>query len=102
MEKNELSDNFAIICYTFLLLTDMVFFVCFFFFFFFFLAFRATLAAHGSCQARGRIRAAAASLYHSRRKSDPSCMRPTSQLTATQDPYPSKGGQGLNPYPHGH
>ena len=42
----------------------------YFFFFFFFLLFRASHTAHGGSQARGRIRAAAASYSHS--TTDPS------------------------------
>ena len=36
-----------------------------FYYYFFFLLFRAALAAYGSSQVRGLIRAAAASLHHS-------------------------------------
>ena len=59
---------------------------CFFVFLFFFL-FRATPAAYGSSQARGRIGAAAAGLRHScsnARSELP--LSPTLQLTAVQDP----------------
>ena len=50
---------------------------------FFFLLFKAALAAYGSSQARGAIRAAAAGLHHSHSnaRSKP-CLRPTPQLTA--------------------
>ena len=57
------------------------------FFFFFFIFLRATVAAHGSSQARGQIRAAAAGLPHSHSDtvSEPP-LRFTPQLTATPDP----------------
>ena len=42
-------------------------------------------AAYGGSQARGRIRAQAASLHHSNTRSEP-CLPPTSQLTATLGP----------------
>ena len=52
---------------------------------FFFL--RATLMAYGSFQARGRIRAADASLYHSHSNIRSELhQQPTPQLTAAQDP----------------
>ena len=59
----------------------------FFLFFSFFLLFRAAPAAHRGSQARGRIRATAASLHHSHSNegSEPS-LQPTPQLTATLDP----------------
>ena len=59
--------------------------------------FRAAPAAHGGSQARGRIRAIAASLYHnpSNVRSKP-CLRPPPQLTAMTDPWPTKQGQGSN------
>ena len=49
--------------------------------------FRAIPVAHGNSQAKGRIRAVAAGLCHShgKAKSKP-WVRPTPQLTATQDP----------------
>ena len=49
--------------------------------------FRATPMAYRGSQARGPIGAVAASLYHSHSnaESEP-CLRPTQQLTATQDP----------------
>ena len=50
-----------------------------------FYLFRASLAAYGSCQARGRIGAAAAHHCHGNAGSEP-CLRPTPQLTARQDP----------------
>ena len=51
------------------------------------LLFRATPTAYGSSRARSPIGAAAAGLYqsHSSAGSEP-CLRPTPQLTATQDP----------------
>ena len=58
--------------------------------------------AHGGSQARGLIKAVAASLCqsHSNVGSEP-CLRPTPQLTATPDPQPTEQGQGWNPQPHG-
>ena len=58
--------------------------------------------AHGSYQAKGQIRATAASLHlsHSNARSK-LCLLSTPQFTATLDPYPTDGGQGLNPHPHG-
>ena len=57
------------------------------FFCLFVLFFRATPAAYGSAQARGRIGAAAASVHHSHSndRSEP-CLQPTPQLTAMPDP----------------
>ena len=51
------------------------------------LFFRSTPTAHGGSQARGSIRAIAASLHHSHSNtgSQP-CLRPTPQPTATPDP----------------
>ena len=68
----------------------------------FFFFFRATPAAHGGSQARGRIRAAAAGLQlrHSNTRFEP-CLQPTPELTATPDPLPTEWGQGLNLKPHG-
>ena len=49
--------------------------------------FRAAPPAYERFQARGRIGAAAASLHHSHRNTGSKpCLRPTPQLTATQDP----------------
>ena len=64
---------------------------------FYFLLFRAGGMAYGSSQAMGQIGASAASLgqSHSNAGSD-SYLQPTSQLTATPDPYPTDQGQGLN------
>ena len=58
---------------------------------FIFLLFRATSTAYGSSQARGRIGAIAASLYHSHSNagSEPS-MQPTPQLIAKPDPQPTE------------
>ena len=65
--------------------------------------FRATPVAHGGSQARGWIRAAAASLHHSHSNvgSQP-CLRLTPGLTARPDPSPTEQGQGLNSSPHGY
>ena len=61
--------------------------LCNSFFFFFFLLFRAVLAAYGRSQARGLIRAAAASLGHSQRNARSElCLEPVSELSATPDP----------------
>ena len=74
----------------------------FFSFFFFFCLFRAALAAYGGSQARGQIRATDAGLHHSHinARSEPH-LQTTLQLTATQNPKPTKQGQGLNLKPHG-
>ena len=52
-----------------------------------FFFFKATLAAYGSSQARGQIRAAASGLHHSHSnaRSEPH-LKPTPQLVATPDP----------------
>ena len=73
----------------------------FLFFFFFFFAFsRAAPVAYGGSQARGLIRAVAAGLYHSHSNSGSEpCLRPTPQLTAMPDPYPTERGQGSNQCP---
>ena len=56
-------------------------------FFFFFLLFRASLAAYGSSQARGRIGAVASGLHHSHSNTGSKpCLQPTPQLTVTPDP----------------
>ena len=68
----------------------------------FFVFLRAASMAYGGSQARGIIRAVAASLRqsHSNVGSGPR-LRPTPQLTATPDPQPTKQGQGPKPQPHG-
>ena len=65
-----------------------------FLFLFHFLLFRAPPVAYGSSQARGRIRAVAASLCHSHSNvgSEP-CLGPTPHLAATPDPPPTEWGQ---------
>ena len=62
----------------------------------------AAPAAYGGSQARGPIRAVAASLRqsHSNEGSEPR-LQSTPQLTATPDRQPTEQGQGLNPQPHG-
>ena len=56
-----------------------------------------------SSQARGPIRAVAAGLCHSHSNArSESRLQPTPQLMATPDPYPTEGGQGSNPRPHGY
>ena len=73
-------------------------FLFFLSFFFFFCFFRATPAAYGSSQARGRIRAVVAGLHHSHSNmgSEPP-LRPIPQLTAMPDPEPTEQGQGKKP-----
>ena len=51
------------------------------------LLFRATPTAFGNSQARSRIGATTASLYHS---------------YSNVDPQPTEQGQGSNPHPHGY
>ena len=73
---------------------------------FFFFSFRAAPKAYGSSQARDRIRATrptvaratAASLQHSHSntRSEPH-LRPTPQLSVTQDPRPTERRQGSIP-----
>ena len=63
------------------------------------LFFRAAPAAYGGSQARGRIRATAASLHHSHVGSEPR-LRPTPELMAMLDPLPTDRSQGSNPCPH--
>ena len=64
--------------------------------------FMATSMAYGRSQARGRVRAAAASQHHSHSNagSEP-CLWPTPQLMAVPDPQPTERGQGSNPQPRG-
>ena len=83
------------------LLAETGFFV--FWVFFFFLPFRATLGPYESSQARGRIRATAASLYysHSNLGYEP-CQWPTPQFMAMLYPWPTERGQGSNLPPHGY
>ena len=65
--------------------------------------FRAASAAYGSSQARGRIGATAASLYHSYSNTGSELhLRPTSQLSAMLDPPLTERGQGSNMHPHGY
>ena len=63
---------------------------------------RSAPTAHGDCQARGLVRAVAASLCqsHSNARSEPRLL-PTPPLTAMPDPQPPERGQGLNLQPHG-
>ena len=63
---------------------------------------RAAPVAHGGSQARDLIGAVATGLCqsHSNMGSEP-CLRPTPQLMATLDPWPTEWDQGLNPQPHG-
>ena len=70
---------------------------------FYFLLFGAAGAAYGSSQARGRIRALAAGLYHSHSNGGSElCLPPTPQLTVTADPQPTEQGHGSNLHPHGY
>ena len=70
--------------------------------FFFFLLFRGALAAYGVSQARGRIGAIASRRCHSHSKAGSKpCLQTTPELTAMTDPYPTEGGQGWKPQPHG-
>ena len=65
----------------------------------FFLLFRAACAAYGSSQARGPIRTADVGLHHSDSNAGSELhLWPTSQLLAMLDPWPTEGGQGLNPH----
>ena len=66
------------------------------------LLFRATPKTYRGSQARGLIRATAASLRHSHSNawSEPQ-LWPTPQLMATPDPSPTEWSQGSNPQPHG-
>ena len=71
-------------------------------FFFFFCLFMADPVAYGGSQARGPIRAIVAGLRHSHSHTASELhLRPTPQLTATPDPYPTERGQGANLRPHG-
>ena len=65
--------------------------------------FRASPLAYGRFQARGQIRATAASLHHghSNTGSEPH-LRPMPQLTAMPDPRPTEQSQGSNLNPHGY
>ena len=60
--------------------------------------FRPTPTAYASSQARGPIRAVAASLHrsHSNTRSE-QCLQPTPQLMAMPDPYPMEWGPGNEP-----
>ena len=65
--------------------------------------FKAVGMAYGSFQARGWIRAAAASLHpnHRNARSEPH-LRPTPWLTAMLDPSPTEWGHGSTPQPRGY
>ena len=59
--------------------------------------------AYGDSQARDPIGADAAGLHQSHSNAGSELrLRPTPQLTAMLDPYPTERGQGLNPCPHGY
>ena len=66
-----------------------------------FCLFRATPEAQVGSQARSRIGAIAAGLCHSHATRSEWSLRPTPQLTATLDPYPTEQGQGSDLRPHG-
>ena len=70
-------------------------------FYFIFLGGGAAPAACGVSQARGLIGAVAAGLATATATWDPRHLQPTPRLMAMQDPYPTDGGQGSNPQPHG-
>ena len=75
----------------------------FLYFIYLFLLFRAIPGAYGSSQARGRVRAVAASLSHSHGNTKSKlCLWPTPQLRAMPDPWPTEQDQGSNPCPHGY
>ena len=61
------------------------------------------MAAYGSSQARGQIRATAARLCHSHSnaESEPH-LQATPQLMATLDPEPTEQDQESNLHPHGY
>ena len=57
--------------------------------------------AYAGSQARGPVGTVAGLCQsHSHAGSQP-CLQPTPQLMAKPDPQSTKGGQGLNPQPHG-
>ena len=59
--------------------------------------------AYGSSQARGQIRAVAASLHHSHSNDRSKLhLQPPPELPAMLDPQPTEQGQGSNPHPHGY
>ena len=65
--------------------------------------FRTAPAVYGISQARGRIRAVAAGLHHSHCNTGSELgLRPTPQLMAMLNLYPTEQGQGLNQCPHGY
>ena len=71
--------------------------------FYFFIFLRAAPVTYGSSQARGQIRAAAASLHHRHSNARPEQrLRPAPQLMATSHFSPTEWGQGLSPSPHGY
>ena len=66
-------------------------------FFFFFFLIRATPAAYGCSQARGRIRAAAASLHHSNVGSE-QYLWPMPQLAGSLTPWARPGIEPVSPW----
>ena len=69
----------------------------------FLLLFRSVPAAYGYSQARGLIRAAAASQRHSHSNvGSKAHLPPALQLAVMRDPQPTERSQGWNPHPHGH
>ena len=69
---------------------------------FFFFLFRTAPAIYGNSQAKGRIGAAAEAYTTGMATPDPRHLWPMLQLLAKPDAYPTEGGQGSNPHPHGH
>ena len=58
--------------------------------------------AYGGSQARGQIRAAAASLHHNHSNTGSKLsLKPTLQLMERPDPQLTEQGQALNLHPHG-
>ena len=57
---------------------------------------------YGGSQARGRTGVVVAGLHHSHSNARSELhLRPTPQLSATVDPYPTEQGEGSNLHPHG-
>ena len=86
-----------------IIITQFYFIFYFLFYFFVFLPFPGQLPmAYGGSQARGLIRALATGLCqnHNNMGSEPH-LRPTAQLMAMLDPYPTEQGQGSILQPHG-
>ena len=65
----------------------------YYYYYYYYLLFRATPAAYGNFQDKGRVRATATSLHHSHNKGSEPCLQPTPQLMAMLDPRPIEQGQ---------